>query len=63
MRTKVWAALLSLLVSLALQSTVLLAQAHCRERRNVDAVDATTIKALSDAIQKLKSQNPDRYEF
>jgi hypothetical protein len=63
MRSKVWAALLSLLASLAFQSTVLLAQAHCRERRNVDAVDAPTIKALSDAIQKLKSQNPDRYEF
>jgi Common central domain of tyrosinase len=63
MRTKACTALMALLASLLLQSTVLLAQPHCRERRNVDSVDAVTIKALSDAIQKLKNENPDRYEF
>src|SRR4051794_2846512 len=63
MRTKVCTALLALLASLLLPSMSLLAQAHCRERRSVDTVDAPTIKALSDAIQKLKSENPDRYEF
>ena len=48
---------------LVLHSPAAFGQAHCRERRNVDSVNPADIKALSDAIQKLKQKNPDRFEF
>ncbi|HEX9459734.1 MAG TPA: tyrosinase family protein [Thermoanaerobaculia bacterium] len=39
------------------------AQGTCKQRRNVDKLTAPEIKAISDAIQKLKQERPDRYEF
>jgi tyrosinase len=50
-------------VILSLASMSQVAQPNCQVRRNVDTVSAADIKALSDAIQLLKSQNPDRYNF
>src|SRR5258706_12911893 len=39
------------------------AQSTCKQRRNIDKLSAPEIKVISDAIQKLKQERPDRYEF